>query len=120
MATRYRRHGPYATPVMLMTPSGVEVTQGIERKTYADAGIINAQIKTYGGTEQSVNGLYSVIDTAMLETWYRPDITSGCRIRRMDVPQDAAVVYEVIGAPEDIEMRHQTLRCRIQAVTGGA
>lgn len=72
--------------------------------------------KTYGGTEKTVNGVYSIEDTANIETWYRPDITSNCRIARAD---DGAV-FDIINEPEDINQRHQFLKFKVRRVKGGA
>lgn len=72
--------------------------------------------KTYGGTETTSNGILSVEDTANIETWYRPDIDSNCRV----VLADTGAVYEIIGAPEDINQRHQWLVFKVRRVKGGA
>ena len=50
------------------------------------------------------------------ETWYRPDIKSDCRIYIPELDQ----TYEVLGRPEDIELRHQYIRMKVMAYTGGA
>ena len=78
--------------------------------------LIYASFRTFGGTETMENDIYSVVDTANVETWYRPDIASGCRIMRA---VDGAV-YEIIGEPENIGMRGQFLKCRVRRVKGGA
>lgn len=66
--------------------------------------------------DREVNGLYSVEDTAIIETWYRPDIKADCRI----VLLESGDVYEVLGKPEDIELRHQFLKFKVHAVEGDA
>ena len=63
-----------------------------------------------------MNGIYSVDDTAWIETWYRPDIKADCRIY---LP-DEGKTFEVLGSPEDIELRHQYLRFKVQAYEGKA
>ena len=103
---------------MLLIPEYTEA-YGVPTKTFPDllnGTMIFGNFKTYGGTERSVNGLYSVEDTAIIETWYRPDISTDCRI---GVPQTGAV-YEVISEPENIELRNQYLRFKVQRVKGGA
>ena len=67
--------------------------------------------------ETTANGVYSVEDTATIETWYRPDITAACRIV---LANDTTAVYEIVGTPEDIEMRHQFMQIRVRRVKGGA
>jgi hypothetical protein len=51
-----------------------------------------------------------------VETWFRPDIQSNCRI---GVPQTGAV-YEILGEPENINMQNQYLKFKVQRVKGGA
>lgn len=71
--------------------------------------------KTYGGTERDVNGVYSIEDTANIETMYRPDIKANCRIARED-----GATYDIIGEPENINMRNQFLKFKVRRVKGGA
>lgn len=105
---------PYDTPVELFTPT-YKTVKGVTKKVYPENGVVFfCKFKTYGGTETTTNGVLTVIDTANVETWYRPDITSGCQIRL------GAKVYEVMGEPEDIEQRHQILKFKVRGVKGGA
>ena len=88
-------------------------------KTYpavADGILIFGSFRTFGGTERDVNGVYSVENTATAETWYRPDIASDCRIA---LPEQGKV-YDILGEPENIEMRNQYIRMRLIEVKGGA
>lgn len=111
----YRPSEAFVTVLELYNPS-YETVKGVTVKHYPDAptDTVNCSFKTYGGTETTVNDVYSVIDTANVETWYRPDITAASRFRL------GSKVYEVIGEPEDISNRHQYLKFRIRGVKGGA
>lgn len=62
---------PYSVAIELLIPTyGRE--KAVDTKIYPDTGIrLNCSFKTYGGSEQQVNGIYSVVDTANVETWYR-------------------------------------------------
>lgn len=114
----YRPQLPFSSPFYLLSPT-YEMVKGAEEKYYpapTNEMIIFASFKTYGGTETTVNGVYSVIDTANLETWYRPDIKSDCRIVRVE---DGAA-YEIVGEPENINMRNQFLRFKVKRIKGGA
>lgn len=115
MTRRYKPSTPFATPVMLMTPTRA-VVKGVDTKTFTDTCRLNCTVKSYGGTEQTTNDLYTVIDTAYVETWYRPDITSGCRIRILTTGE----IYEILGKPENIEMRNMFMKFKVRAVKGGA
>ncbi len=110
----YRPSEPFSTPVMLFNPT-YETVKGVAVKKYPEQGeLIMCCFKTYGGTETTVNEQLTVVDTANVETWYRPDITSASQLRL------GAKVYEVIGEPEDIEQRHQFLKFKVRGVKGGA
>lgn len=107
---------PYSTAIELLIPS-YSTVKGQRVKTYPAQGIrLNCSFKTYGGTESVVNGVLSVIDTANVETWYRPDIQTQCRIKVLQT----GGVYEIINTPENIDMRNQFMKFRVQAVKGGA
>ncbi len=108
---------PYTTPLMLLVPQ-YHTVKGVLVKSYPEIskGIrFNGSFRTYGGTEAEKNGVYSVLDTASIETWYRPDIQGECRV----VLVQTGVVYEVIGEPENVHMRNQYLKFKVQRVKGG-
>ena len=72
--------------------------------------------KTYGGTERDVDGLYSIEDTAIIETWFNPSIKSDCRVKVLQTGN----VYEIINEPENVELRNQWLKFKVKRVKGGA
>lgn len=105
-------------PLVLLQPTYSKV-QGVTKKAFPalnDGILFYGSFKTYGGTERDVNGLYSIEDTAIIVCFFRPDILSDCRI---GVPQTGAI-YEVIGEPENINMRNQFLRFKVKRIKGGA
>ena len=106
------------TALTLQIPGTLTTYNGVRSKpSFTDAqGTIFASFKTYGGTETRVDGLYEVIETAQIVCWYRPDIKSGCRIKRLS---DGAV-YEILGDPENIEERNQFLKFKVRRIKGGA
>lgn len=108
----YRPSEPFTTVVSLYNPTYKNV-KGVTVKEYQLVGTLNCSFKTYGGTESTVNGVLTVVDTANIETWYRPDINSGSQIRL------GTKVYEVMGEPEDIEQRHQFIKFKVRGVNGG-
>lgn len=114
----YRPNTTFSTPLVLLIPTYTTV-QGVKKKTFPtiENGILfNGSFKSYGGTDRDVNGIYAVEDTASIETWYRPDITSGCRI----AIGGTNAVYEILGEPENIELRNQFLRIKVSRVKGQA
>lgn len=115
---RFRLASPLDVPLMLLKPT-YSNSYAVEKKTYPeikDGILIYGNFRTFGGTERENNGLYSVENTATVETWFRPDIKSNCRI---GVPQTGQV-YDILGEPENIGMRNQYLRLKLIEVKGGA
>lgn len=116
--SNYRPSLDNTIPLLLLVPTYTTVS-GVPTKSYPalnDGILFYGNFKTYGGTEREVNGLYSIEDTASIECWYRPDIKSDCRI---GVPQTGAV-YEVLGEPENVNMRNQFLKMKVRRYKGGA
>ena len=107
---------PYSTPIELLIPTYAK-KKGVTVKEFPEIGIrLNCSWKTYGGTEITTNDVYTVIDTANVETWYRPDISASCRIKLIPTGQ----IYEIINRPENINMRNQFVKFKVQAIEGGA
>ena len=116
---------------MLLIPTPIEkksqsASYGVKSPDYgvngykypeiSDGILIYGSFKTFGGTEREVNGAYAVENTATVETWFRPDIKSNCRI---GIPATGAI-YDVLGEPENINMRNQFLKFKVTEVKGGA
>ena len=115
---RYKISAPFTVAMVLLAPTYGK-TYGAENKTFPavkDGMPFNGNFRTFGGTEREVNGVYSVIDTAIIETWYNPAIKSDCRV----VICDSGAVYEIINEPENIELRNQYMKFRVQKIKGGA
>lgn len=97
----------------------VTMVSGAQESTYVDVEndpILYCNFKTYGGTESVNNSLLTILNTATLVTWARPEIVASARIILL---QDNSV-WEIIGDPENIEMRNQLLSFKVRKVTGGA
>lgn len=118
MAANYRPSLPFSVPLLLLKPT-YQTISGVRKKILPDLKdgiLIYGSFKTYGGTEQTVNGLYSIVDTADVETWYRPDITSDCIIALADTGEK----YEILGTPENINRRNQFCKMKLRRIAGGA
>lgn len=104
------------TPVKLLIPTTTKYN-GVVTKTYpADSDILLfVNWKTFGGTETTVNGVISIVDTAEITTWFRPDITANCRLLRED-----GKIYEIISDPENCDMGNQFCEFKVERVKGGA
>lgn len=129
----YRLEIKNPIPLVLLIPKAIDKIKGVNTKKYPtveealsvknknnnSVNLFFGSFKTYGGTEnkeKTINGLYVIEDTAVIETWYRPDITSNCRIARAS----DNTIYEVMNEPEDINQRHQFLKFKVRRVKGGA
>lgn len=112
----YKPAFPFSTAVELLIPTYI-TKKGVKVKEYPEHGKkINCSFRTYGGTETTVNDVYALEDTAIVETWYRPDIKADCAIKVCITGR----VYEIINTPENIDMRNQFSTFKVRAVRGGA
>lgn len=110
----YRPSAPFNVPMFLFAPK-TEVIKGVAKKIYPDNGdLIYCSFRTFGGTESKSNGVLVVEDTAVIETWYRPDIKSDCILKNENGDS-----YEILGTPENINMRNQIVKFKIRKISGG-
>lgn len=106
---------PFSTAIMLIIPQNVTV-KGSTKKSYPETGeIIYCNFRSFGGTEITSNGVYSLENTVRVQTWYRPDIKADCRIKL-----DSGELYEIVGEPENVSMRNQYMTFTIRQIKGGA
>lgn len=119
----YKIKEPYTSTMYIRKPVTIKV-KGVPEKTYtpcASSNKISCLFKTYGGTvhtsssEKNVNGVIAVIDTATIETWYNEEITADCMLSFDDNNN-----YEILGSPENIGKRNQTMIIKVKKVVGGA
>lgn len=113
----YRPKNPFNVAMLVLFPTWENIN-GVRKKVYPnnfDKGfIIQGSFKSYGGTESKENGIYSIIDTAIIETWYYPEIKSDCLIKLMIDNS----LYEIIGVPENINMCNQFLKFKVKRYKG--
>lgn len=104
------------TPMRLQKRS-IKTVHGADTPDYSDADqdpVIMCNFKSKGGTEAIHNGQYIVLDTATVQTWYRPDIKKG---DRLILEQDGSI-WDIKGNPENVEMRNQILILKVQNAGG--
>ena len=104
------------TPALLQIPKS-ESVKGVTVKTYEDAASpFMCNFSSYGGTERESNGVLIVEDTATVTAWYDPAFKADCRIKRLT---DNAI-FEIMGTPENWEMRNMFCVFKVRRVKGGA
>ena len=118
MARTYRPTMPFNVAMKLLVPTET-VVRGVVKKVFTapkDSSQFFGSIRTFGGSENFSNEVYTVIDTATIETWYDPNIKADCRIYICETGDE----YEIKGTPEDIQMRHQFMSIKVEKVGGKA
>ena len=118
MAKSYKVSSPFDVPMKCLIPTETMV-KGVPKKVFPDPAdnkvpVFFGSFNTYGGTENFSNDVYTVYDTASIETWWNPTITSDCQIYLCETGER----WEVIGRPENIGMRHQYMQLKVQKVGG--
>ena len=117
----YKPAVPFATCMKLLTPE-YQTVKGVRKPVYPDPAEVGKKKKfwgtfrSFGGTESMENDIYTVIATGYIDTWYRSDIRPDCRIHICE----SSATYEILGEPEDINMRHQYMKIRVRKVGGRA
>lgn len=116
MARKFKPNVPFAVPMKLLIPTST-VIKGVPKKVFPDpedGELFMGSFRTFGGTENLANDIYTVYNTATIDTWYRPDITTDCRICICETGE----IFDVVSPPENIDMRHQYLQFKVQKVGG--
>ena len=83
-------------------------------KQYSEVGTVRGKFKLKGTTEITANGLTVVNDKTTFITWYKADYSTS------DILTIGGVDYEIIGTPENVEMRNRYSVLNLERVNGGA
>lgn len=115
----YKPATPFSVAMKLLAPTATNV-RGARVNEYPKpddvTGVFFGSFRTFGGTERIYNDVYAIEDTATIDTWYDPAIKADCRIYVCQTGK----TYEIMGTPENIEMRNQFLAIKVRAIGGGA
>lgn len=111
----YNPQQPFNVPAQILTATTTKIN-GVVQKTFTAGDNFFCSAKAYGGTEKTVNGIYSIEDTMQIETYYRPDIKGDGRIKLLDDNSE----WDIISPPENIDRRNQFLLFKVRRVKGGA
>lgn len=116
MARNFKPKLPFNVPMKLLKPISVK-EYGVSKKGYSspeDSELIFGSFRKFNGTETFKDDVYTIVDTAVIDTWFRPDIKADCKIYLPEIDK----TYEIISDPEDIDMRHQYLQFKVQKSGG--
>lgn len=116
MARKFNPQMPFDVAMRLLIPTTTKV-KGVTKKVYPEpdeAPLFFGSFRTFGGTENFSNDVYMVFNTAVIDTWYDPQIKADCQIYVCETGE----IYDVINEPENIGMRHQYMQFKVQKVGG--
>ena len=119
MAKNYKPSAPFNVAMKLLVPIGT-TAYGAMKKSFVAPDAVDevffGSFRTFGGTENIKDDVYTIVNTAVIDTWYMPEIKADCQIYICDTGQ----IYDIIGDPEDIDMRHQYLQFKVRKMGGKA
>lgn len=112
----FKPSAPFNVAMRILKPNGQRVLGVLDKSfsTPSDSDLFYGSFRTFGGTERLSNEMYTVIDTATIDTWYRPDIKADCQIYICETGD----IYDIVADPEDVEFRHQYMRIKVKKAGG--
>lgn len=118
MARAFKPSAPFNVAMKLLVPITTQ-SYGAGKKSYSapeDSELFYGSFRTFGGTENLRDDVYTIINTGVVDTWYRPDIKADCQIFICENEQ----IYDIVSDPEDIDFRHQYMQFKVRKVGGKA
>lgn len=91
-----------------------QTVSGRTNKTYTESGIVRGKFKQKGTAEIQANGLTVVNEKTTFTTWYRADYKAA------DILTINGVDFEIVGNPENVEMRNRYSVITLERISGGA
>ena len=116
MQRGYKVPAQFTVAMKLLVPTSTMV-KGSRVDVFTDpekAETFFGSFRTYGGSENVSNEVLTVFDTAIIDTWFNPNITQDCRILICETGKE----YNIISTPENIDMRHKYMQFKVQRVGG--
>ena len=91
-----------------------QIVNGRTVKAYTDAGTIRGKFKQKGTAETNANGLTVINEKTTFITWYKADVKAA------DTLTIGWVDFEIVGNPENVEMRSRYMVLTLERLGGGA
>ena len=83
-------------------------------KTYTEVGTVRGMFKQKGTAETNANGVTIINEKTTFITWYKADFAAA------DILTIGGVDFEIVGNPENVEMRSRYSVLTLERVSGGA
>lgn len=103
----------FVTPAVHKKATTVTINNRI-KKTYTDIGTVRGKFKQKGTAETNANGLTVINEKTTFTTWFKADFAAA------DILTINGVDYEIIGIPENVEMRSRYAIITLERIGGGA
>lgn len=114
----FKPSGPFNVAMRLLVPTETQVL-GVTKKAYpapAESPQIFASIRQFSGMERLSDGVVQPINQITACTWWRPDIKADCKLY-IEFTEET---YDIVGDPEDVEMRHKWCLVKLKKSGGKA
>lgn len=118
MARQYRPQQPFNVAMRLLVPT-TTIVKGVAKKVYSEidkSELFFGSFRTFNGTENFSNEVYTIFSTATIDTWFNPNFSTDCMIYVIETGEE----WRIISEPEDIDMRHQYMQFKVEKVGGKA
>lgn len=93
-----------------------ETINGRTSKGYTEVGTVRGKFKQKGTAETNANGLTLINEKTTFTTWFKHNNP----FASADILTIGGVDYEIMGKPENVEMRNRYVILTLEAVSGGA
>ena len=104
----------FVTPAIHKKPTHTQVNGRTAKVEYVAVGNIKGKFKLKGTAETNANGLTVVVNKTTFTTWWKNDFEAS------DILTIGGINYEIIGKPENVEMRGRYALLNLEEIEGGA
>lgn len=103
----------FVTPAVHKKAKSVNVNNRLQ-KVYTDMGTVRGKFKQKGTAETNANGLTVINEKTTFTTWFKADFAAA------DILTINGIDYEIVGEPENVEMRSRYAIITLERISGGA
>lgn len=91
-----------------------QLVDGRTVKGFTEVGTVRGKFKQKGTAETNANGLTVINEKTTFITWFKADFAAA------DIITIGGVDFEIVGNPENVEMRNRYAVLTLERVSGGA